>query len=204
VIQDGGNFGGTGASLTKVGTGKLVLSGANTYTGGTTANDGKLVINNDTGSGTGSGPVQVNAGTLGGDGTIAGAVTVGSGSGPGAVLLPGKTGRLPGTLTIQRRLTFKSDATYKFNLNSNTATSDSAIAQGVTINSGAEFSFADLGGGILTLGTVFTVIDNMSAQPIAGTFGNLPNGSTFTANGNTYQVNYEGGDGNDLTLTVVP
>jgi hypothetical protein len=30
-----------------------------------------------------------------------------------------------------------------------------------------------------------------------------PDGSLFTANGNTYQVNYEGGDGNDLTLTVV-
>ena len=57
---------------------------------------------------------------------------------------------------------------------------------------------------MLTFGTVFTVINNTATTPIAGTFSNLPDGSTFAANGNTYQVSYQGGDGNDLTLTVVP
>jgi hypothetical protein len=38
----------------------------------------------------------------------------------------------------------------------------------------------------------------------SGTFSNLVDGSTFASNGNNFQVNYEGGDGNDLTLTVVP
>ena len=33
---------------------------------------------------------------------------------------------------------------------------------------------------------------------------NLPDGSTFTAGRNNYQASYEGGTGNDLTLTVVP
>jgi hypothetical protein len=73
----------------------------------------------------------------------------------------------------------------------------------VTIN-GAQFSFADRGGLTLTPGTVFTVIDNTAATPISGTFSNLADGSTFTADGNTFQVSYEGGDGNDLALTVVP
>ena len=36
VISDGGEEGGVGGSLTKVGSGSLELSGANTYTGGTT------------------------------------------------------------------------------------------------------------------------------------------------------------------------
>jgi len=88
-------------------------------------------------------------------------------------------------------------------VNSSLVTTDEVIANGVTINSGAQFSFADIGSGTLTPGTVFTVIDNSAATPIAGTFSNLPDGSMFTVNGNTYQVNYEGGDGNDLTLTVV-
>jgi hypothetical protein len=78
------------------------------------------------------------------------------------------------------------------------------VALGVTINAGAQTLFADLGSGTFTVGSFFTVIDNTSATPIAGTFSNLPDGSTFTNNGNTYEVNYEGGDGNDLTLTVVP
>ena len=38
--------------------------------------------------------------------------------------------------------------------------------------------------------------------PIAGTFANLPDGATIKIGNNTFQANYEGGDGNDLTLTV--
>jgi hypothetical protein len=48
------------------------------------------------------------------------------------------------------------------------------------------------------------VIDNRGHPPISGAFANLPDGGTVTVNGNTFQANYEGGDGNDLTLTVVP
>src|SRR5439155_3899334 len=158
---------GTGGSLTKIGTGKLVLNNSNTYTGGTTINGGKLVVNNASGSGTGTGAMQVNAGTLGSTGIIAGAVTVGAGSGPGAIVSPGNG---PGTLTIMKALKFKADATYMFQLNSNTAKGDEIVAKGVTINSGAQFSFTDTGSGTLTPGIVFTVIDNTSANPIASTF----------------------------------
>jgi autotransporter-associated beta strand protein len=204
VIQDGGGGGGTGGSLRKIGTGVLIFDHRNTYTGGTTINGGKLVLNNKNGSGTGTGPVQVNRGRLGGRGTIAGDVTVGDGSGRGAALSPGNNAVTRGTLTIQSTLTFNPDATYNFWLNTSDVSADEVVALGVTINSGAQFSFADFGGGVLAPGTVFTVINNTAATPIAGTFSNLPDGSTFISNGNSYQVNYEGGDGNDLTLTVVP
>jgi hypothetical protein len=206
VIQDGGIIGGIGGSLTKIGTGKLALSQGNTYTGGTTIKRGKLIINNFGGSGTGSGPVQINGGTLGGKGTIAGGVTVGTGIGSGAVLSPGYQhgANKLGALTTQSALTFNSDATYEAEVNSSSTTADEVIGNGVTINTGAQFSFADLGSGTLIPGTVFTVINNTAATPIAGTFSNLLDGSMFTANGNTYQVNYDGGDGNDLTLAVIP
>ena len=206
VIQDGGIAGGVGGSLTKVGTGKLNLRHASTYTGGTTIEHGLLTINNQTGSGTGSGRVQVNGGTLSGKGIIAGAVTVGTGAGPGAVLTPGYLHGSDslGTLTIESSLTFNSDSTYVVELNSNTAIVDQVVANGVINNSGSQFAFTDLGTGTLPAGTVFTVIDNTAATPIAGTFSNLPDGSTFTANANTYQVNYQGGDGNNMTLTVIP
>ena len=49
-----------------------------------------------------------------------------------------------------------------------------------------------------------TLISNTSADPISGTFSNLPDGGIVRINGNNFQASYSGGDGNDLTLTVVP
>ena len=62
-----------------------------------------------------------------------------------------------------------------------------------------------------TPGTQLTLINNTatpaSSHPITGAFTNLPQGGTISASygGTTYyfQVNYAGGDGNDLVLTNV-
>jgi autotransporter-associated beta strand protein len=200
VIQDGGE----GGSLTKIGAGMLELSGANTYTGGTTVNAGGLVINNTTGSGTGTGAVQVNTGILAGNGTISGPVTVGTGSGTGAFLTPGMGASKATTLTILSAVTFKADGSYTCRLNTKKTKADQLIANGVTIESGAQFAFKVTGDEQLRTGKSATIISNTAATPTSGTFANLPDGSTFTIGPNTFQVSYSGGDGNDLTLTVIP
>jgi hypothetical protein len=58
--------------------------------------------------------------------------------------------------------------------------------------------------GTLKTGLTLTAISNTAATPISGTFANLPDGAILTVNGNNFQASYEGGDGNDLTLTVAP
>ena len=108
----------------------------------------------------------------------------------------------PAKLTIQSALTFKADGTYSYKLNTKKISADQVIANGVTIESGAQFSFTAVANKKLTNGSIFTAINNTSANPISGAFANLPDGSTFTAGRNKFQVSYEGGDGNDLTLTV--
>ena len=78
------------------------------------------------------------------------------------------------------------------------------ISNGVKIGGAALFSFSASGVATLSPGTVFTIISNTAATPIAGTFSNLAEGSTITLGNNTFRADYEGGDSNDLTLTVVP
>jgi fibronectin-binding autotransporter adhesin len=112
-------------SLTKSGTGKWVLSGANTYTGGTTVSTGTLLVN--TGASIASsasivnggllrvngaaGSVTVNSGgSLGGSGTV-GALTLGS----GGLLNPGNS---PGLLTASSA-TWAAGSTYNWEIDSN-------------------------------------------------------------------------------------
>ena len=89
-------------------------------------------------------------------------------------------------------------------MNTKKAKADQVIANGVTFKSGAQFDFNAVGNEKLTTGKVFFAISNTSSSPLNGTFANLSDGSTITVGSNTFQASYEGGDGNDLTLTVVP
>ena len=206
IAQDAGIHGGTRGSLSKIGSGTFILSGANLYTGGTAVIEGILVVDNTTGSGTGTGPVSVNGGGLGGSGIISGPVAIGNGSGRRAFLAPAHGTKVPATLTVQSSLTFSSDAIYAyiFDARKNEAGTDQVIANGVAINNGASFAFHGLAKGKLQEGLVFPVISNTSANPITGTFSNLPDGAILTVDGNNLQASYFGGDGNDLTLAVVP
>ncbi|MEO5754062.1 MAG: autotransporter-associated beta strand repeat-containing protein [Chthoniobacterales bacterium] len=199
MIQDSGD-----GSITKTGAGTLKLGGNNSYHGGTRVRAGGLAIHNRDGSATGGGLVQVDAGILAGDGIISGAVTIGTGKGEGALLAPSQGAGRPTILTLQSSLTLKADASYRYRLNLKKTKSDLVVANGVTIESGAQFNFQSVGRGRVRAGKVATVLANTAATPIAGTFANLPEGSTLEAGGNTLQVSYHGGDGNDLTLTVVP
>jgi len=200
TITDGGN----GGALTKIGRGRLTLSGASTYTGTTVVNGGQLLVTNTNGSATGDGMVIVNSGTLGGTGIIAGPVRVGPASVRGAFLAPG-TGRTNiGTLTILGALTLDVASTYNCGVNTNAVTADQVACNGVGMSSTAIFSLVLAGNNPLPIGTVFTVINNNSASPIVGSFSNLPDGAIVNIDGNNLEASYTGGDGNDLTLTVVP
>jgi autotransporter-associated beta strand protein len=190
--------------LRKVGDGILHLQGASTYTAGTTIDGGQLLAENTAGFALGTGPVQVNSGTLGGKGIIAGAVTVGTNTKTPAFLAPSKGVKKPATLTILGAITLNDDSTYIYKLDTQKVKADEVIANGVVIDSGAKFSLRPSGNNALTVGQVFTVLSNTSTSPITGTFHNLADGAIVNVNGNNLQASYSGGDGNDLTLTVVP
>ncbi|HEV2720809.1 MAG TPA: Ig-like domain-containing protein [Thermoanaerobaculia bacterium] len=68
---------------------------------------------------------------------------------------------------------------------------------------GAQLSFYS-GTSLGPIGTEYTLIENDGNDPVSGTFsdpnGDLPEGSRY---GSSLQISYHGGDGNDVTLTVI-
>jgi autotransporter-associated beta strand protein len=188
----------TGA-LTKAGAGALELTGANTYGGDTTVNAGTLLVNNTTGSGTGTGAVTVtNSGsTLAGTGTISGAVTVNA----GANIAPGDGANNTAILTTGA-LTLAATSNFQVDINGTTVGSqyDQLNVTGVTLTGS---NLVVTVGTALTDHPTFTIINNVGADPVIGTFAGLAQGATFTSGPNEFSISYTGGTGNDVVLTAV-
>ncbi len=203
VIEDGGLIGGTGGALVKAGRGTWTVAGESLYTGGTTLKAGRIFLANSSGSATGNGPVTVTGGTLAGTGIIAGALTFAPGS-TGATLAPGSGVRVPATLTIQRAMTLGAGTNFQVDLKpTGTPAADQVKVAGATIAGGVTLSLRETSRMAPPVGTVFTVIANTSALPTVGTFAGLGEGATIVINGQTFAISYQGGDGNDVTLTYL-
>jgi autotransporter-associated beta strand protein len=177
-----GKLNGTG-SLIKIGSGTLTFGGSETYSGATTINQGKLLVN-----GTLAGPVTVGSGgALGGTGTL-NSVTVGA----GGHLAPGDS---PGILHLSGSLTLLSGAKMDYELDTPLGSDEVSMPTGLLSLNGQQFSdfnFTPLGG--FGQGT-YTLIDAGSVN------GSLGAGSSGTINGLSASLAVQG---NDLVLNVVP
>lgn len=206
-------------SVGKVGANVVTLSGANTYTGGTSVTVGSLIVNNTTGTGTGTGAVTVsNSGTLlGGVGTITGAVTVNSGSriSPGATggnsigkFTVGNGGATTGLTLSGTMLTNLSVPTGTSPFAAGTNYDQVSVVGALTLNSTSALSLALTDNYGMTVGDVYYIALNDGTDAISGTFNGITEGASVADNaGDTYTISYAGnGDGgsigNDISLTV--
>ncbi len=121
----------------------LSLTANNTYTGGTTVENGTLHVANAAGSGTGTGPVSVNGGgTLAGTGSCSGPVTVAT----GGTVAPGLGGTAGGTLTVAS-LNLAAGSVCAFALSAAPANDRLVVsgANGLTIAPGAGIALYEAG-----------------------------------------------------------
>ena len=221
--------GGTGG-FTQVGSGTTILGLANTYNGATTVNAGTLNI---TGSITGSattvnagilnvsgainnGTTLLTGGTLNVSGSISGTTTLNGGTFTvadnvilGALVVNGVTlspaGNATGALSTGT-LSFNAGSTFQFQIDSTTPALDLiSITGNLNIAAGAVMNVSDLGATVLNEG-LSTPIMTYSGGWFGTAFDGRPDDSIFTIGLNTYQISYNGVDGNtkEVTLTVVP
>ena len=152
------------SAIAKLGPGKLVLDGTNTYSGGTVVSNGTLLVN---GPGSITNGVTVAGGTFGGTGTVAGDVVVLS----GATLSPGAS---IGTLTVTKSLTLQEGGTTYLELDGSTLAADQLTGLS-SVTYGGTLVLTNLGGTTaLTNGAQLKLFAAASYVPSSFTATNLP------------------------------
>lgn len=135
-----------------------------------------------------------SAALLYGTGTI-GALNISGGD-----LQPGETG--PGALNVLSNANLAAGSDFRWNASSASTYSQLVVGGNVTL-AGA-FDVSALGAGYTPVqNTVYTLINNKGAQPVSGTFAGIAQGAVFVAFGDDWKISYQGGDGNDVTMTFL-
>ncbi len=190
AIQNGGL---ATVAIAKTGAGQWTLAGTNSYTGATTVSAGTLLLN-----GSSSSAVTVSGGTFGGSGVISNRVTISAGTNaPGSPL---------GIQTVWSNYVVSAGGTLKININGTNLGSQYSQVAVRNGNSGSVTLAGALSIGAvpgLATNSTFVIIDNDGTDAVSGTFAGLANNATFFQSGYTWRVSYVGGDGNNVTLTIL-
>ena len=174
-----------GGALTKEGGGALELTGTSTYTGPTTVNAGKLIVNGSIAS-----EVTVyDGGMLMGSGMVGGNALIMS----GGMYAPGNS---IGTQTIAGDLML-AGGVLQVEVNA-AGQGDKVIVNGAVNLTGATLQVLAANGNYKPK-TDYTIIQKNSAGAVTSKFASITSNYAFL----TPRVAYDGGDGNDVVLTLL-
>jgi autotransporter-associated beta strand protein len=167
----------TNGAIIKTGTGTLGLAAANTYTGGTAIQAGRIELSGSLNSG----------------------VTVNSG---GVLAL----GTSTGIRTVNGGLAVNAGGTFRVHINGTTAGSQYDQLRLTNGNStatlGGTLDLIAVAG--LASGSTFRILDiSPSTVAVSGTFAGLPQNAEFYEDSQWWRISYTGGTGNDVELTRI-
>lgn len=119
----------------------------------------------------------------------------------GGTLAPGNS---PGCMTVTTG-GLNLAGTYEVELEGTTACSgyDQTDVTGTVTLTGATLNLSLLNNYKPKLNDTFTIIKNDGSDAVVDTFTGKADGSRFDVAGVTFEINYDGGDGNDVVLTAV-
>jgi autotransporter-associated beta strand protein len=188
---------GTGSEgLTKAGTGALLLTANETYTGPTAVSAGTLLIDGQVGA------VLIQGGTIGGSGKINSIDTTGGGG-----VAPGNTsaaGQTPGILTVGTTLAFNAQTTFSAEINGKTAGNGtnnySQLDVSGSVTLGNAILSLPVGNGFVPTTSVDSFDIIRSTGPISGQFAQ---GSGGFINGINWSVTYNVFDSASNTFNVI-
>ena len=196
-----GSISGPG-DVAKRASGRATMTADNGYTGGTSVESGSTLTLDHAGNGsvTGTGPVTVD-GDLRGVGRVGGALTIRT----GGDLFPGVGPDSTGVLTVGG-LSVHGGGRYNLTVGGTTAGTgyDQLVVTGpIVLDPASVLEITSLPGFAPNLGDSFTIVRNDGSTPVTGNFSGLPEGGQVSVGGQTYQITYAGGDGNDIVVGVV-
>ncbi len=188
----GGVISGVG-SLVKTGDSTLTLTGINTFTGDTVVGQGTLLVHGELAPAS-LVRVQGSDSSLGGNGRVHNVNVSGGQLAPGASAgkLTASDMNLSGVLDIELDGTDPGTGYDRLTARGAVNLSDCVLAvrRGVVLAPGETFPFL--------------ILEKTSPGPISGTFKHMPEGATFSVEGELFQITYQGGSGNDVVLTRLP
>jgi autotransporter-associated beta strand protein len=222
-----GPIGGTGALIKDGGAGTIVLTAANTYSGGTVINLGQLIV---TGSISGATTIN-NGGLLGGSGSVGAVSAIGPGS-PAATTATIDPGNVPGggvgggTGTLSSGdFTVTNGAHLALQIGATTTGGSPTLADKVSVAGAINLTNADLQLSFFNSpvfnGQQFTIIANDGlGDAVTGFFASLngvptdlSQGAVFSIGSQQFAISYRAagttfdagpGQGNDVMLQAIP
>ena len=176
-----GTLSGTG-NFTRSGSGSTTFLGANTYTGKTFVLGGSLILNANSAS-----DFILDGGTLSGSATIG--------------KLEAKSGSVSPSLLLSNDISFSGPSALNITIRGTTSGAgyDQITTHGTVTLGDAALNLS--GSFNLKTGEELILVNNDGVDPVSGTFKGIANNQLITIQGTSYQFKYDGGDGNDITLT---